>query len=204
MVRILAFIFVLCGGLLVYVAEPLAMITATVNTTDVVEGATLQLILKSDSEPIHEPQLEGLQKNFVITGRQQSYQKSIVNGRLKAEKTWVFNLIPNKAGKLTIPAIRMGNEKTKPIEINVTKATSRAGSGSGSSSSSGSGVTTVTSQIPTGTNAPGVRGRQNAQTAQQGSGVDVFIEGSVENKNPYVQSQVVYLRYLSYRQRYFQ
>ena len=195
MVRILAFIFVLCSGLFVNVAEPSAAVTATVNTTDVVEGATLQLILKTDSEPIHEPQLEGLQKNFVITGRQQSYQKSIVNGRLRAEKTWIFNLIPNKVGKVTIPAIRMGNEKTKPIEINVTKATSRAGSGSGSSSSSssGSGVTTVTSQIPTGTNAPAVRGRQSAQTAQQGSGVDVFIEGSVENKNPYVQSQVVYV-----------
>ena len=192
MAKILAFIIFLCGGLFVGIAEPLAAVTATVNTTDVTEGATLQLILRSDSDPIHEPQLEGLQKYFVITGRQQSYQKSIINGRLKAEKTWVFNLMPNKVGKLTIPAIRMGNEKTKPIEINVAKATSRAGSGS--ASSSGSGVTTVTSQIPTGA-APAVRGRrdQNAQTVQQESGVDVFIEGSVENKNPYVQSQVVYV-----------
>ena len=193
MIRFLAFIFVLCAGLFVGAAESLAVVTAKVNTTDVTEGATFQLILRSDSDPIHEPQLEGLQKHFVITGRQQSYQKSIINGRLKAEKTWVFNIMPNKAGKLTIPAIRMGNEKTTPIEINVTKATSRAGSGSGASA--GSGVTTVTSQIPTGPAAPAVRGRrdQNAQTAQQENGVDVFIEGSVENKNPYVQSQVLYV-----------
>ena len=193
MIRFLAFIFVLCTGLFVGAAESLAVVTAKVNTTDVTEGATFQLILRSDSDPIHEPQLEGLQKHFVITGRQQSYQKSIINGRLKAEKTWVFNIMPNKAGKLTIPAIRMGNEKTTPIEINVTKATSRAGSGSGASA--GSGVTTVTSQIPTGPAASAVRGRrdQNAQTAQQENGVDVFIEGSVENKNPYVQSQVLYV-----------
>lgn len=193
MMKILAFVAVLCGGLFVNATESLAAVTAMVNTTDVAEGATLQLIIKSDSDPIHEPQLEGLQKHFVITGRQQSYQKSIINGRLKAEKTWVFNLMPNKLGKLTIPAIRMGNEKTKPIEINVTKATSRAGSSAAAGAGAG-GVTTVTSQIPTGA-APAVQGRrdQNVQTAQQESGVDVFIEGGVENKNPYVQSQVVYV-----------
>ena len=151
MMKILTFVMVLCGGLFVNATESLAAVTAMVNTTDVAEGATLQLIIKSDSDPIHEPQLEGLQKHFVITGRQQSYQKSIINGRLKAEKTWVFNLMPNKLGKLTIPAIRMGNEKTKPIEINVTKATSRAGSGAAAGAGTGSGgVTAVTSQIPTG------------------------------------------------------
>ena len=195
MLRILAFIVVLCVGVLGNVAGASAAVSATVNNTDVAEGATLQLILRSDSDPIHEPQVDVLQKNFVITGRQQSYQKSVVNGRIKAEKTWVFNLMPNKLGKLTIPAIRMGNEKTKPIEINVSKATARAGSGSGSGSGSGAGLIPVTSQITTGATAPAGRGQrnQNAQTAKQDSGVDVFIEGGVENKNPYVQSQVLYV-----------
>ena len=69
MVRILAFIIVLCAGMLGNIAGSSAAVSATVNNTDVAEGATLQLILRSDSDPIHEPQVDVLQKNFVITGR---------------------------------------------------------------------------------------------------------------------------------------
>lgn len=69
------------------------------------------------------PDLTPLQKNFVILGTERRMNYSIINGQAQSSSEWTVTLKPNKEGKLTIPAIKIGNESTQPTVIEVTAST---------------------------------------------------------------------------------
>ncbi|WP_454784908.1 BatD family protein [Legionella sp. WA2024007413] len=66
------------------------------------------------------PDLTPLQKNFMIVGTERRMNYSIINGQAQSSSEWTITLKPQKEGKLTIPAIRIGKDYTKPMTIEVT------------------------------------------------------------------------------------
>lgn len=95
-----------------------ATVLASVDSDNLELGQSLNL-----SITLHEasdtPELGPLNANFQIIGSGTSSQISIVNGQQSAHYTYNVTLLPKKSGKQFIPAIKVGNDSTMPVAINV-------------------------------------------------------------------------------------
>ena len=96
---------------------------ATVDRTSLNEGESLRLILEGGDD---DPDLSALDALFTVHGTSTSSQVSFVNGRMSSTKQWIVTLSPKRSGRLIIPAVSLGKEKTNPIQIHVRRAGSRA------------------------------------------------------------------------------
>ncbi|MDE5037947.1 BatD family protein, partial [Francisella tularensis] len=63
--------------------------------------------------------LDVLAKDFTVYNTSTSSKTTIVKGEQSSLFELIVTLMPNKTGKLTIPAIKFGNQTTKPINIEV-------------------------------------------------------------------------------------
>jgi hypothetical protein len=90
------------------------------------------MVFEADETPDAEPDFSPLQHHFVILNRHQSSSISIINGDYQRSVKWTVQLMPKQVGKIMVPAIKIGDEKTKPVELNVVAA-SQALSAKGSS-----------------------------------------------------------------------
>ncbi len=97
-----------------------AAVTATLNQTAAFAGDHVTLIIQSDQNNNAQPDLSVLQKDFEVQGSSTSSQINIINGRRSFKKIWTIELLPKSVGKLAIPAIAVGREKTSPLNIVIT------------------------------------------------------------------------------------
>lgn len=99
-------------------------VTVNVNRTQISLDETLTLIIRVDEATLFsQPDLTPLNKDFEVNGTSTSTRTSIVNGRSESFTEWHVSLTPRRAGRLTIPPIRVGNERSKPLGIAVSKST---------------------------------------------------------------------------------
>lgn len=81
---------------------------------------TFRLTLTSDNTQSGGlPNLTPLQQDFTILGTERSFSYNMVNGQTTSKSQWTILLRPRKAGKLTIPAINIGQEQTQAALIEV-------------------------------------------------------------------------------------
>ncbi|MGP4844898.1 BatD family protein [Marinobacter sp. 1Y8] len=66
-----------------------------------------------------EPEIKALQKDFEIVGSHQKYSLNSVNGDATATITWTYQLVPKKAGTLTIPSLNFRDAQSSPLSITV-------------------------------------------------------------------------------------
>ncbi len=97
-----------------------AAVSANVTQENVYEGDPVTLVIES-SQNIAAPDLSSLQKDFTILGTSTSSQINILNGQRSFKKTWTIELQPKRLGKLEIPPIQVGNDKSEKLTVNVTK-----------------------------------------------------------------------------------
>ena len=98
-------------------------VTAFVDRNVVQEGESLQLTVKEQGMNIGtSPDLSTLQKDFEVLGTAQSTRTSIINGQTDIATEWVTTLIPKRVGRVTIPAIQVGDENTAPVTVTVRPA----------------------------------------------------------------------------------
>ncbi|MGJ8668701.1 MAG: BatD family protein [Oceanococcus sp.] len=113
--------------LLIFVALPTqAAVTATLDKNPILAGEVLTLTISSDSND-DEPDLSELEQQFDILGRSSSSQFQMINGRTSRSYDWSIRLRPKRLGMLTIPAIMVGKERSKPIAVEVKKPDVQAG-----------------------------------------------------------------------------
>lgn len=99
-----------------------ASITASVDSKQAQLGDTVTLTITfSQASQMAQPDLSRLHRNFEILNTASSTRVSIVNGVTRMKMTLVYTLVPRKIGNLKIPALRFGNQHTKPITIHVTQ-----------------------------------------------------------------------------------
>ena len=155
-------------GIFAFSGVSQAEVTASVNTISVTEGSTFTLTIKSTEASLTvNPNLSALDRDFVVSGTQKGVRNTFVNGSFNSATEWKIQLIPKNIGNLVIPAITVGKEKTRPINIQVKPASSGA----------------YLSKQPT----PKVE-----QTASEAS-ADVFLKVAIDNPKPYVQGQILYI-----------
>ena len=104
--------------LLLNIKFTFATVLASVDHNDLNLGQSLNLtITLPDSSA--EPALDILKSSFDIYGTSKSSQTSIVNGHVSSQTTVTVSLLPKTAGKQAIPPIKVGNDSTQAIPINV-------------------------------------------------------------------------------------
>ncbi len=118
--------FVLCVFLFLPFSTALAGVTASTNRTVLSVDETLHLEIKSENSTGN-PDLSALENDFQILGRSQSQNYSLINGHASQTQTWSISLLPKHIGEITIPAIKVGNETTRPIHLVIQKQSSTPG-----------------------------------------------------------------------------
>lgn len=108
-----AFLLTLC-----LVQTAFAGFEGSVSQTTVPEGESFQLYLRQDGGA-EQPDISVLEKDFTVVGQRKSYKTSYINGKTQKYNELILTLIPKKSGKVILPSIQAGKEKTAEITLNV-------------------------------------------------------------------------------------
>lgn len=85
----------------------------------IMQGENTELIISSD-KPVSVPEnLKELTQNFMIAGQQQRQSSHFVNGIGSTTYEVAFVLFPLRGGKLQIPPLKVGQEQTNPLTLEV-------------------------------------------------------------------------------------
>lgn len=106
--------------LFLFVAPQLfAHLSMEVENKEITRDEAFHLVLKTDKSTNKRPDFSPLEKDFIVAGTEQSSQYTIINGKTLTSTEWILLLLPKHAGKLTIPSIQLGQEKTNPVTVSV-------------------------------------------------------------------------------------
>ena len=100
--------------------QALANINASLDTTQIAVGDTVQLTLEHDGRTSGQPDLAPLQQSFDILGTSTSTSIELVNGSASEKTQVILTLAPKVAGRLTIPALVWDGQRTQPLTLVVT------------------------------------------------------------------------------------
>lgn len=129
------FLCALCASLLLLAAgvEANAAVRASVDTTQVAPGDTVELTLSHDGQSGSEPDLSPLKQDFDIVGRSSSRQAQIVNGKISSSTELHLSLAPKHAGQLTIPSITWDSDRSAPLTLVASAAGANGAAGTNGS-----------------------------------------------------------------------
>jgi len=102
-------------------SEAIGAVVARVDRADIELNESFTLEVISDSNIEMQPDVSVLDQDFYVGQGSQLSNTTIVNGQIRRSKTWTFVLMPRSAGRLTIPAITIGSEKSDPLTITVSE-----------------------------------------------------------------------------------
>ena len=103
-----------------------ANISVSTDRSPVGLNESFVLTFESDSSVDDEPDFSPLNKDFQVLSRNSNSSMSIVNGKISTTKKWQLTVLARRAGKLIVPAISFGKDKSQPSFINVSKSRSTA------------------------------------------------------------------------------
>ncbi|MBK1722007.1 hypothetical protein CKO23_07045 [Thiocystis violacea] len=77
----------------------------------------VQVVAEGDSKG--DPDFTPLTKDFDILSQGQSQVTSIVNGKISQSRQWNLQLAPKRQGRLSIPALSVGRDRSEPVAVEV-------------------------------------------------------------------------------------
>jgi hypothetical protein len=107
-----------------------AELSVTLDRNPVRVNETFVLDIKTDEVGADEPNLDwpdGIQ----MLRRNTISSRSIVNGKISAERTWRYSLVARQPGEYVLPAITIGKDKSAPLAVSVEAADSKPLAASG-------------------------------------------------------------------------
>jgi len=108
----------LCAVLAV-ATNAVADITARVDrlSVDLNESFVLEIVVDTNID--REPDLSVLDENFYRGQLSQLSNTSIINGQISRSRTWSIALMAKTTGVQEIPAVAVGNDRSRPITITI-------------------------------------------------------------------------------------
>lgn len=97
-------------------------ITLKTDRNPVFMNESFQLIFEANGAVDSAPDFSPLSVLLDILSQSESSNISIINGTMKRSKTWTLMVMAKAPGQLQIPAIRFGNNRSKPVVINVARS----------------------------------------------------------------------------------
>jgi len=101
--------------------QSLAAVVTRVDRADIELNESFTLEVISDANIDSQPDVSVLDENFYIGQGSQLSNTTIVNGQIRRSKTWTYVLMPKTAGRITIPPIAVGTEKSEALVISVSE-----------------------------------------------------------------------------------
>ncbi|NJC38915.1 hypothetical protein GGR60_003469 [Xanthomonas arboricola] len=147
-------------GVMLFTCAPVGAVTrAWLDRDSANAGDVVMLNIETDQRGV-DPDYTPLRNDFTLGAKSANQQMQVTNGSVTVRALFGVVLTPRKSGELIVPAIRVGNERTEPLRLQVGASASDAGS-----------------------SAPG------AAAAAQGN-EDAFVQTQVDDPQPYVQQSV--------------
>jgi len=113
----------LCWIYLFFFSSALATVTAEIKPQSINLGDSFYLTLTVEGHSSHGmPSLIPLQHDFEIDSTEHRVSTTIMNGNMQTISQWNILLTPKKSGKLHIPPIDIGGEKSNTIDVDVTSS----------------------------------------------------------------------------------
>ncbi len=109
-------LFSLC---LILPSTVFAKITANFTPNPVKQGDAVELVLSSDKSFAGVPNVDILQKDFVVGGQQSRHSAQWINGKGQDLHQLIYTLFPNKSGDITVHGLKVGNELIPDLILNV-------------------------------------------------------------------------------------
>ena len=104
----------------------IAEVQVTIDRNPVQVNESFQLVFSLDHDPDGDPDFSTLLEHFLILGSNRGNSISIINGKYRRSVKWTLQLMAKQIGEYMIPAIRFGDERSKPFRVTV-KPSSLAG-----------------------------------------------------------------------------
>ncbi|SFK68135.1 Oxygen tolerance [Nitrosomonas aestuarii] len=96
-----------------------ATITAQLDRDRITEGETVRLVIEASGQVSAMPDTRPLDQDFEVTGTMSGSRVNIINGNMDSRTTWTISLIPKRSGELTIPSLKVNNDYTPALTIQV-------------------------------------------------------------------------------------
>ena len=93
--------------------------TASLDRTTIGAGETVTLNIEVADDADPSPDLAPLMQDFVVLGTSTSHNLSIINGRREAHTVLGVALRPRREGRLTVPSLVIGGQRTQPLSVEV-------------------------------------------------------------------------------------
>ena len=99
-----------------------ATISVSSDRSPVGLNESFTLVFESDSRVDDDPDFSPLNKDFQVLSRNKKSSMNIINGNISSSTKWQLTVLARRAGKLIIPSISFGKDKSQPSFINVSNA----------------------------------------------------------------------------------
>ncbi|MFM8330862.1 MAG: BatD family protein [Candidatus Methylumidiphilus sp.] len=96
-----------------------ATIKATPDRDPVRVDETFNLVFSTAEDVDDDPDFSPLADDFDIVSQNQGSQTSIINGKISQRQEWTLTLSPKRAGRLTIPPIAFGSDRSPAASVTV-------------------------------------------------------------------------------------
>lgn len=112
-----------CAIVLLSAAAPAQAATRAWLDRDRIEaGETTTLNIETDQAGVRMPDFDALVPDFILSGHSSSRGIERGNGQQRDRVLFAVALKPRREGLMTIPALRVGNETTGPLQLTVAPA----------------------------------------------------------------------------------
>lgn len=114
---------VLVAGAWLLLCAPLlwaADITMRTDRDTVGLSESFQVMFESSGRVDADPDFAPLERDFQVISTSQSSRLSIVNGKTSSTKTWTLTLLARRTGRLDIPSIAFGRDRSPAGHVEVT------------------------------------------------------------------------------------
>ena len=96
-----------------------AELELSIDRAEISIEEAFELSISSNSATSGTIDITPLQQDFEILDQYKQSRVQIINGKMSQSTTWTYSLVAKQSGKITIPAISVGNDTTKAKEITV-------------------------------------------------------------------------------------
>jgi hypothetical protein len=119
-------LFLALLALLLSLQVAAAGLSGRLDRTRIAEGETVVLTLTAPGDAAGAPDPAPLTSDFDLLDQSQSTRMSIVNGHSSTTREWQWVLAPKRAGRLSIPSLRLGRSFSEPLALEVLPAAQAA------------------------------------------------------------------------------
>lgn len=100
-----------------------ASINVSVDRNPVAINDSFQLVFTTSTSADGDPDFSPLKQDFEVLNQQQNSQSSWINGKSSKTIQWTLTVMAKRIGRLTVPVINFGDDKSSPLTIIIEKAT---------------------------------------------------------------------------------